>query len=411
MLLTPYRVLDLTGPLGFLAGKVLADLGADVVKVEPPEGDPSRRWPPHLSGDNGGAPAGFFWLAANAGKRSLILDLDATEGRRLLVRLAEKVDFLLESFSPGTLDAWGLTDDVLQRTSPGLITVSITPFGQTGPYRDYAAFDLEIMALGGAMSLAGEEAGEPMRVSVPQAPMWVGVEAAMGALTALAHRAVTGRGQRVDVSAQAAVVSALAHAPAFWDLAGVSPQRAGIYVTGRTVTGARMRAFWRCRDGWINFIIYGGAAGRHTNRELVFWMQERGMAPAWLATTDWAQFEVTTLTQDEVDKLEAPIEAFLATLTKREFMEGAIRRGMLGYPVATVSDIAEDTQLAARDFWQELDDPGSGRPLRYPGGFARVNGARLPLRRPAPKPGQHSREVMYEWLEPQAPASRPAATS
>jgi crotonobetainyl-CoA:carnitine CoA-transferase CaiB-like acyl-CoA transferase len=274
--------------------------------------------------------------------------------------------------------------------------VSITPFGQAGPYHDFAAFDLEIMALGGAMSLAGEEAMEPMRVSVPQAPMWVGVEAAMGALTALAHRSVSGRGQRVDVSAQAAVLSALAHAPTFWDLNRANPLRAGIYITGRSVTGARMRAFWRCRDGWINFIIYGGTAGRHTNRELVSWMHERGMAPEWLARVEWSRFEVTTLTQEEVDRLEAPIEAFLATLTKREFREGAIRRGMLGYPVSTVKDIAEDPQLAARGFWQDLEGPGPGSRLRYPGGFAVVNGARLAQRRPAPQPGQHNREVLAE---------------
>jgi crotonobetainyl-CoA:carnitine CoA-transferase CaiB-like acyl-CoA transferase len=396
MLLAPHRVLDLTGPLGYLAGKVLADLGADVVKVEPPGGDPSRRWPPRLAGHNGGAPQSFFWLAANAGKRSLTLDLETDEGRALLGRLADRADFLLESFSPGTMDAWGLGEDVLRRRNPRLITVSITPFGQAGPYRDFAAFDLEIMALGGAMSLAGEEAGEPMRVSVPQAPMWVGVEAAMGALTALVHRSVSGRGQRVDVSAQAAVLSALAHAPAFWDLNRANPQRAGIYITGRSVTGARMRAFWRCRDGWINFIIYGGAAGRHTNRELVSWMQERGMAPESLVRVDWTRFEVPTLTQREVDRLEAPIEAFLATLTKHEFMEGAIRRGMLGYPVSTVRDIAEDPQLAARGFWQDLEAPGSGSRLRHPGGFAVVNGARLGPRRPAPQPGQHNREVLAE---------------
>jgi crotonobetainyl-CoA:carnitine CoA-transferase CaiB-like acyl-CoA transferase len=396
MLLAPYRVLDLTGPLGFLAGKVLADLGADVIKVEPPGGDPARRWPPHLPGHNGSAPQSFFWLAANAGKRSITLDLEKGEDRALLLRLAERVDFLLESFSPGTLESRGLGDDVLRRRNARLITVSITPFGQAGPYRDFAAFDLEIMALGGAMSLAGEEDKEPMRVSVPQAPMWVGVEAAMGALTALAHRSASGRGQRVDVSAQAAVLSALAHAPAFWDLNRANPRRAGIYITGRSVTGARMRAFWRCRDGWINFIIYGGAAGRHTNRELVSWMQERGMAPEWLVRVDWSGFEVTTLTQRDVDRLEAPLEAFLATLTKREFMDEAIRRGMLGYPVSTVKDIAEDRQLAARGFWQDLEAPASGSRLRYPGGFAVVNGTRLGQRRPAPQPGQHNREVLEE---------------
>lgn len=392
-LLAPYRVLDLTGPLGYLAGKVLSDLGADVVKVEPPGGDPARRWPPHLPGTSGAAPVGVYWLAHNAGKRGITLDLASDAGRALLLRLAGRADFLIESEAPGTLERLGLGPQALERANPGLIVVSITPFGQEGPYRDFLASDLEIMAAGGAMSLAGEPDGEPMRVSVPQAPMWVGVEAAMGALTALAHRAATGRGQRVDVSAQAAVVAALAHAPTFWDLNGVNPQRAGAFITGRSVTGARMRVFWRCRDGWVNFIIYGGAAGRHTNRELVAWMDERGLAPDWLREVDWTRFEVTRLDQQEIDRLEQPILAFFETLSKREFFSGATARGMLGYPVSTVAEIAHDEQLAARGFWQELADPASGRRLRYPGNFAVVNGERMPLQRGAPQVGEHNEEV------------------
>ncbi len=397
MLLAPYRVLDLTGPLGFLAGKVLADLGADVIKVEPPGGDPSRGWPPHRPARDGTGPEGLFWGACNAGKRGITLDLETDEGRRTLARLAARVDFLIESLAPGTLESWGLGPGALRRLNPGLIVVSITPFGQEGPYRDYLAFDLELMALSGAMSLAGDAEGEPMRVSVPQAPMWVGVEAAMGALTALAHRSLTRRGQQVDVSAQAAVLSALAHAPTFWDMSGVNPHRAGTFVTGRSVTGAKMRAFWRCRDGWINFILYGGAAGRHTNRELVAWMKDSGMAPAWMEGIDWSRFEVTTLAQDEVDRLEAPIGAFLATLTKREFLDGAVRCGMLGYPVSTVAEIHQDEQLRARGFWQDVPD-GAGGTLRHPGGFALVNGQRLAVRAGAPRIGEHNREVLDELL-------------
>src|SRR5207253_8216129 len=124
------------------------------------------------------------------------------------------------------------------------------------------------------------------RVSVPQAPMWVGAEAAMGALTALAYRSMTGLGQQVDVSAQVAVMSALAHAPAFWDLNRVNPERAGVFVTGRSVLGAKMRVMWPCKDGWINFIIYGGAAGRHTNQQLMAWMTEKGLASEGLRSEE-----------------------------------------------------------------------------------------------------------------------------
>ena len=370
-LLAPYRVLDLTGPIGYVCGKVMSDLGADVVKVEPPGGDVRD----------------LFWIAGNAGKRSVTLDLE--KDRDLFRKLAAKADFILESFEPGTLNY-----DELRKSNPALIMVSITPFGQSGPYAHYKASDLEIMALSGAMSLAGEENGEPMRVSTPQSPWWVGAEAVMGALTALEYRSETGRGQHVDVSAQAAVLSAIAHAPAFWDINRINPQRAGIYVTGRSVTGAKMTALWRCRDGWINFIIYGGAAGRHTNQQLVEWMDEKGFAPDWFKKIDWSTFTVTSLTQEEVDRLEAPIGAFLATVTKQEFLEAALQREMLGYPVSTVADIFNDRQLAARSFWTELIDATTGKTMKAPGGFAIVNGSRLPAGVLAPRAGQHNDEIL-----------------
>lgn len=392
MLLTPYRVIELAGPLGSLAGRVLADLGADVILVEPPGGDPARARPPHVTCPDGSRQS-LGWLVVHANKRGVTLDLGRDTDRARLRELLRQADFLVESFPPGYLSSLGLGYPELRGFNPRLIMVSVTPFGQRGPCAYWRASDLEIMAVSGAMSLAGEEGGEPMRVTVPQAAMWAGVEAAMGALTALAYRTTSGRGQHVDVSAQAAVISALAHAPVFWDLNRINPERAGIYVTGRAITGAKMRAFWKCRDGWINFIIYGGAAGRQTNEQLVAWMAERGMAPQWLQQIDWSTFDVTILDQAAVDRLEEPIARFFETVTKQEFLEEAVRRDMLGYPVATVADIYGDRQLAARGFWQELVDGHSGRRLPFPGGFALVDGVRLPIRRPAPRVGEHNEEI------------------
>ena len=396
MLLNPYRVLDLTGPLGFLTGRILADLGADVIKVEPPGGDPSRGWPPFSA--HAGGRESLTWMAYNANKRGITLDLDTASGQFVLRELARTADFVLESFAPGYLAAHGLGYDDLHRENPRLIFVSITPYGQDGPARDCLASDIEIMAASGAMSLAGEEGGEPMRVTLPQAAMWAGAEAAMGALTALVHRTATGAGQWVDVSAQAAVIAALAHAPVFWDLNGINPERAGIYITGRSMTGARMRAFWPCKDGWINFIVYGGAAGRHTNQQLVAWMEETGVPSEPLNRIDWRTFSVTGLTQYEVDAVEEPIGRFLATLTKHEFLEGAAARQMLGYPVSNAEDIHHDPQLAFRGFWQDVEDPASGRTIRFPGGFAIVDGARLPIRRPPPVVGEHNDDVYGQLL-------------
>ena len=397
LLLEPYRVLDLTGLLGFSCGRILADLGADVIKIEPLEGDPARRLPPLLPTKDGSS-QGANWLAYNANKRGITLDIESTAGQELFRRMAAKADFVIESFPPGSMRKWDLAYDDLKLQNPGLILVSITPFGQEGPYRDFQGSDLEIMALSGAMSLAGEEGAEPMRVTVPQAPLWVGVEAAMGALTALAYRGLAGQGQHVDVSAQVAVMAALAHAPVFWDLDRVNPQRSGVYVTGRSVTGARMRVFWPCKDGWINFILYGGAAGRHANQQLVAWMNEKGLAPESLKHIDWSKFDVPNITQEEVDALEAPVGRFFATLTKLEFLEGAVKREILGYPVFTVEDMHNDQQLLYRKFWQEVEDSSSGLTLKYPGGFALFNGERPTILRPAPMIGQHNYEVYTEDL-------------
>src|SRR5437660_6100788 len=324
-LLAPYRVLDLTGPRAFRTGKIFADLGADVLKRQPPGGEPSRLQPPFLNNGNG-CRQSLYWLAYNANKRGITLSLENNKGRELFYRLVAESDFIIESFPPGVRTELGLAYDQLSRQNPGLILVSISPFGQEGPYKDLQGSDLEIMALSGAMSLAGEKDGEPMRVSVPQAPMWVGAEAAMGALTALAYRSTTGVGQQVDVCAQVAVVQVLAHAAACWDLNRVNPERAGVFVTGRSVLGAKMRVMWPCKDGWINFIIYGGAAGRHTNQQLMAWMTEKGLAAEGLKEIDWNTFAVTNIAQSEVDRLEAPIAGFFAAVTKDEFLEGAVSR-------------------------------------------------------------------------------------
>jgi crotonobetainyl-CoA:carnitine CoA-transferase CaiB-like acyl-CoA transferase len=354
-------VLDCTDRLGWLAGRLLADLGADVAKIEKPDAEIDT----------------WDWRALNINKRLLHLDFSEIEGQRELDRLATDADILLATFTPGK-SATPFDYGRLSATNPRLILVAITPFGLTGPKADWVASDLELMAAGGAMSLAGEPDGVPLRVSAPQSYAWAGAQAAVGALTALAARAHTGRGQCVDVSAQAATIVALSHAPAFVDIEGTTPTRAGAFLTGRSVKGARFRVFWPCRDGFLNFILYGGVAGNRTNTQLVAWMRERGAPLGALSGIDPARWDPTLATQAEVDALEAPISAFFSSITKREFLEQAHRREMLGYPVSTVADIAEDPQLAARGFWQDVAAAG-GRLERHCGCFAVIDGERPAL--------------------------------
>jgi crotonobetainyl-CoA:carnitine CoA-transferase CaiB-like acyl-CoA transferase len=198
------------------------------------------------------------------------------------------------------------------------------------------------------------------------------------------------------VSAQASVLASIAHAPSMWDLIGVNPKRAGAFMTGRSVHGANYRVFWPCKDGYLNFIIYGGVAGRRTNEGLCAWMRDAGADMGVLAEIDWAKFDSTQTTQEQVDAMEDPIGRFFMTVTKAEFLQQAFEREMLGYPVNNVADIAHDPQFEGREFWADLPVPGGGTE-RYCGGLAAIDGKRIPLNRPAPVSGQHTRDVLGEF--------------
>ncbi len=359
MLLSDVLVIDATDRLGWLAGRLLADLGADVIKIEPRGSDRSSSQ----------------WRASNVNKRVLELEPGGAADRERLDQLIGTADICL--LTPGSPALSARFDPaVLRQDYPRLVVVAIAPFGREGPRSHWKATDLEIMAAGGAMALAGEPDGMPVRVSEPQSYGWAGAQAASGALIALYRRDATGHGDLVEVSGQACVVTALSHAPAFVDLNGIEPTRAGAFITGRSIKGARYRVFWPCRDGYINFIFYGGVAGRRTNAQLVAWMRERGAELGVLADIDWKTWDPTKADQAEVDAVESPVGRFFSGIAKREFLIEAHRREMLGYPVSTVADIASDPQLEARGFFQTV----AGSRERFCGSFAVIDGARPALR-------------------------------
>lgn len=397
-LLAGYRALDLTGEFGFLCGKVLADLGVDVVKVEPPGGDPGRSIGPFYH-DQVDPQRSLTWYAWNANKRGITLNLELPSGQDLFRRLLPTTDFVLESFPPGYLRRLGLDYGSLREINPRLVMTSITPFGQDGPQASYLADDLEVMAASGCMYLIGDPEREPLRVSEPQAPLWTGLHAAAGTLIAHYHRELSGRGQHVDVSGQATMLWATVHAPLFWDMNREQQGRAGAYLVGRSITGSRFRTIWPCKDGYVTFTLYGGPAGRRTNKALTDWMDSHGLAPDFMKTADWDQFDVNTVNQAEVDRLEAAIGPFLMQLTKVEFLKGVVERDMLGYPVASVDTLLIDPQLQARDFWQQVEHPDLGVSLPYPGPFARFAAGGWPSPRPAPAVGEHNAEIYQEQLD------------
>jgi crotonobetainyl-CoA:carnitine CoA-transferase CaiB-like acyl-CoA transferase len=396
--LAPYRVLDLTDENGWLCGRILGDLGADVIKVEPPTGDPARRKGPFYH-DLPDPEKSLPWFAYNANKRGITLDLESAKGQDALRRLSRRADFVIESFAPGDLDVRGVGYHALSELNPRLVFTSITPFGQTGPYAHYRGCDVIAMAMSGFMSFVGEPGKPPLRVTLAQAPMWASMYAAAGTLIAHHHRQKTGQGQHVDVSMQAGILWALANAPAFWSLNRENLQRAGAQVVGRSVTGARMRAIYPCRDGHINFIIYGGEAGKRSNEAMVEWMAEQDAAPDWLKEKNWDAFNVAAATQEEIDAIETHLSAFLAQRTKVEFAAESVKRGILGYPVNNARDICGDPQLEAREFWHAVEHPELNATLAYAGAFAKFSATPITIRRRAPRVGEHNEQVYLNELE------------
>ena len=371
---------------GAVCGRILADLGADVVKLEPPGGEADRLRPPFIGGSQN-AERSIPWLAANVNKRGITLDLGSPEGRSLFTRLAATARIVVESSAPGWLRALDLADAVA-----GAIVVSITPYGQDGPQAGAPASDLEVTAASGSLWLAGEEGRAPVRTAQPQSPYWSGMYGALGALVAMQAELP----QRVDVSAQAAMTTVHPPAPVWWDIAGEDHGRTGPFLLGRSVVGSRFRNLWACADGFVSFAIQGGPIGRHTGRMLKAWMAERGTLPPVIAAIEWDTFDNTTLTQTAVDAIEAAIAPFLLELTKAEFFSEVVQRKMLGYPVGDASDSIADPQLAARDFWRSIAPAADLAPMPFPGGFALFDGERPEVTRPAPRPGQHNLEIYGE---------------
>jgi crotonobetainyl-CoA:carnitine CoA-transferase CaiB-like acyl-CoA transferase len=391
------RALDLTDPLGYLCGRVLADLGVDVIKVEPPGGDPGRALAPRWR-DASGREHGLYWYAANGGKRGVTLALGAPEAPRLLAALAARVDFVLESFPPDSPEAALVAGIAAAR--PRLVHTSITPFGDRPPGRHLHADDVVIAAMGGAMYLCGDADRPPLRLPLWQAFCHAGAEAATGTLLAHLARARRGRGQRVVVNAQAAMVWTLMNAQAFPVFHGDSPRRNGPYVGSQ---GVRRRLVFPCADGHVSLLLLG-AQGAPSTRALMGWMEEHGMLPAWLRAWPWEQWEpgwamrISPEAQAEMVRIEEAVADFLRTRTKAEVYREGVRRRILVAPVATVADVVADRQLAAREYFRPVDDPVLGRRVHWPGPFARLSATPLAEPRRAPEPGEHNAEVYGSLL-------------
>jgi crotonobetainyl-CoA:carnitine CoA-transferase CaiB-like acyl-CoA transferase len=391
-MLSPYRVLDLTDEKGLMCGKLLGDLGADVVKIEKPGGDPARNIGPFYH-DQIHPEKSLFWLAYNTNKRGITLDIENEEGRDIFKRLGKEADFVIESFDPGTMDKLGLGYADLEKINPSIIVVSITPFGQTGPYSHYKGPDIVTWAMGGRMYSLGDADRPPIRIShLPQTYLQAGLEGAMAATMALYHRHMTGEGQHIDLSIQAAAAQP---GDSLWDRTRlVRPRRTGM-LTGTRINVTRS---WPCKDGGLISWVYMPASfeGVTRNAGLVKWMTEEGLATDFLGKFDWASLDYNTVTQETIDQLEEPTGKFFLSHTKSELLAGAVEYRILFYPQFTTSDILKDVQLIDRGFWNEVEHPELGASMKYPGAFALTSETPPGVSRRAPLIGEHNREVYEE---------------
>ena len=358
-LLEGVRVLDLTH---YMAGpyctKLLATLGADVIKIERPDGgDPMRRFgplvsslnPTQKSGGEGQDDPGAWFLYLNTSKKSAAVDLKSEEGREIVRGLAASADILVENFAPGTMDKLGLGYAELQKINPALVMTSISNYGQTGPYRDWKATEINLYAAGGLMNITGEPDMPPLKEGAPLAQLGAGQTAFVATMGALMYAEDTGEGQQIDVSIAEYATNILENALMQYSYSGLEFTRVGNRGYGRAAWG-----IYPCQDGFVGII-----AGPDTRWPAVAEIMEREE----LADPRFESRNGRMINADEVDALMLP---WLLDHDKVEIFKAGQDSGLGFAYVATMQDILDMEQLNARDYFLRIEGP-DGVELKYPG--------------------------------------------
>ena len=397
-MLNHLRVLDLCDERGVLAGQMLADLGADVIQIEPPGGSTGRRVAPFFD-DAAETERSIFWTAYTRNKRSITCDIQRPEGRALLRRLLADADVLFESADPGAMAELGLGYEQLKDDFPRLIYASISAFGQTGPKAGYQATDLTIWAAGTPLLMTGDDDRPPVRISVPQAWSHAAADAAGGAMLALHARHSTERGQHIDVSAQASAAQATLGQVLAHSVGAVEPER---YAGGVKVRGVGFRGIAEVRDGWIVLTLAPGPAIGHFVNHAVRWLIDEGVIEPEVADEDFVTYPDRLLAGEAdpelMPRVSQAMQAHVLGKTKREMLDVSIAYDLLLAPVLDLADLAQSRQLAARDFWRDCDLT-DGRSLRLPAAPLQIRVDGEPQRwdeGPPPTLGQHNDEVWGE---------------
>jgi benzylsuccinate CoA-transferase BbsE subunit len=398
------RVLDLTGELGAYCTKLLADLGADVIKIEPPGGDPARLLGPFYH-DEPDATKSLTFLNLHTSKRSVTLDLETEAGREAFRRLVPTADVVVESYPPGYLDGLGLGYDALAALRPDLIFTSVTGFGGWGPHAGLLAPDIVGVAMAGIMWLAGDPQDPPNLPYGSQGYICASIQAATGTMLAIYHRDLTDEGQRVDVSMQEALLIAQETAMQGYDMTKAVRNRTG----ARAVLPFPVPGLgpYEASDGWI-WSYVGTPAGAPWS-ELLKWIEEEGAAEDLTHDTHRSvidQLNLRFLTSlalnaEEREKhgpslarIEEVLKPFFKSKGKWELYEEGQRRRLLIGIVSTPEDLGKNPQLSARGWYQEIEHPELGATLRYPGPPYRLTETPWRISRRPPLPGEHTAEVL-----------------
>jgi alpha-methylacyl-CoA racemase len=371
------RVIDLTRLLpGGFCSLLLADFGADVIKVEDTGGGDYIRWaPPHHAGAEASA-SGAMFLALNRGKRSIRIDLKSDGGREALLALVRGADVLLESFRPGVMDRLGVGWERLREENARLVYCAITGYGQDGPHRDRAGHDLNYLALTGLLDLTGEAGGPPVQPAGQIADLGGGaLMAAFGVMAALRERDRSGEGQLVDVAMADGALSWLAMVAARALAEGGAPRRGSLELAG----GLLCYRPYRCADGWV---ALGALEAR-------FWR-------AWCAGVgreDLAEQQFAPVGSD----VHAEVEAIFSARTRDEWAAFAAEHDCCLEPVLGLGEALESPQVRAREMIVELDQPGAVEPVRLLGTPVKLSRTPAdPGRAPGPALGEHTDAVLAE---------------
>lgn len=371
-------VLDLSRVLaGPYCTMMLADLGADVVKVEVPgRGDDTRQWGPPFTGGESA-----YYLSTNRGKKSITVDLKAQKGREIVRELARRADVVVENFRFGTMDEWGLGYDALSTMNPYLIYCAITGYGQTGPYSQRPGYDFIIQAQGGIMSITGPEEGPPMKVGVAIVDITAGLYAAVAILGALHERVRSGKGQYIDISLLDAQVAWLANVGSNYLVSGERPKR-----YGNAHPNIVPYESFRAQDAWL-------AVGVGNDRQ---WQHLCSVA-GWDDLAEDPRFRTNPLRVRNREALVGILNERFLKRTASEWVETLLEAGIPCAPINAVDEVFSDPQVLARDMLLEFPHPTAGS-VRLAGSPLKLS--RTPTRPKAPPPllGQHTEEILKSYL-------------